>query len=42
LCSSGEIVKLKTENEWLKEVNSQSLIASIGHLDKAFNMFFKG
>lgn len=42
LCSSGELVKLKTEKEWLKEVNSQSLIASIGHLDKAFNMFFRG
>ena len=42
LCSSGEIVKLKNEKEWLKEVNSQSLIASIGHLDKAFNKFFKG
>jgi transposase len=42
LCSSGEIVKLKNEKEWLKEVNSQSLIASIGHLDKAFNRFFKG
>ena len=41
LCSSGEIVKLKQEKEWLKEVNSQSLIASIGHLDKAFNRFFK-
>lgn len=42
LCSSGELIKLKTEKEWLKEVNSQSLIASIGHLDKAFNKFFKG
>ena len=42
LCSSGELVKLKKEKEWLKEVNSQSLIASIGHLDKAFNTFFKG
>lgn len=41
LCSSGELIKLKTEKEWLKEVNSQSLIASIGHLDKAFNRFFK-
>ena len=42
LCSSGELVKLKSEKEWLNEVNSQSLIASIGHLDKAFNMFFRG
>ena len=42
LCSSGELIKLKNEKEWLKEVNSQSLIASIGHLDKAFNRFFKG
>lgn len=36
----GEFVKLKSEYEWLKEVNSQSLIASVGHLDRAFNNFF--
>ena len=30
------------KKEWLKEVNSQSLISSIGHLDWAFNRFFKG
>lgn len=38
----GDLVKLKEENDWLYEVNSQSLISSIGHLDWAFNRFFKG
>lgn len=38
----GDLIKLKQEKEWLKEVNSQSLISSIGHLDWAFNRFFKG
>ena len=38
----GDLVKLKKENYWLYEVNSQSLISSIGHLDWAFNRFFKG
>lgn len=36
----GDLVKLKDENPWLYEVNSQSLICSIGHLDKAFGNFF--
>lgn len=36
----GEFVKLKNENAWLREVNAQSLIASVGHLDRAFNNFF--
>ena len=38
----GDLIQLKQEKEWLKEVNSQSLISSIGHLDWAFNRFFKG
>lgn len=38
----GDLIKLKQEKEWLSEVNSQSLISSIGHLDWAFNRFFKG
>ena len=42
ICSTGELIRLKEEKEWLKEVNSQSLIASIGHLDKAFRNFFRG
>lgn len=37
---SGETVKLKEANPWLYEVNSQSLICAVGHLDKAFNNFF--
>ena len=39
---SGETVKLKEANPWLYEVNSQSLICSVGHLDRAFNNFFAG
>ena len=38
----GDLIKLKEQNDWLYEVNSQSLISSIGHLDWAFNRFFKG
>ena len=33
--------QLKNENEWLKEVNSQSLQVSIQFLDGAFHKFFK-
>ena len=33
--------QLKNENEWLREVNSQSLQASIQFLDGAFHKFFK-
>ena len=38
-----ELVKLKKMEEynWLKEVNSQSLIATIMHLDTAYKNFFK-
>ncbi|WP_263080567.1 transposase [Endozoicomonas sp. Mp262] len=32
----------KTDKPWLKEVNSQSLLASLANLDKAFSNFFKG
>lgn len=39
---AGETVKLKEENPWLYEVNSQSLICAVGHLDRAFNNFFAG
>ena len=38
----GETVKLKEANPWLYEVNSQSLICAVGHLDRAFNNFFAG
>jgi putative transposase len=37
-----QIPDLKIECEWLKEVNSQSLQASITNLDTAFTNFFKG
>jgi putative transposase len=35
------ILKNKKETEWLKEVNSQSLQASLEHLDNAYKRFFK-
>lgn len=36
----GALSKLKKENEWLKEVNSQSLISALGNLDRAYSNFF--
>lgn len=36
-----EIPKLKDENEWLEEVNSQSLQMALRNLDNAFTRFFK-
>jgi putative transposase len=36
-----QLPDLKKECPWLKEINSQSLQVSIGHLDEAFNRFFK-
>jgi putative transposase len=38
----GQLKNLKTECEWLKEINSQSLQQSIINLDKAYTAFFKG
>jgi putative transposase len=37
-----QLKDLKTECEWLKEINSQSLQQSITNLDKAYTAFFKG
>lgn len=37
-----QLPDLKTECEWLKEVNSQSLQQSIQNMDIAFKKFFKG
>jgi putative transposase len=37
-----QLPELKQECEWLKEINSQSLQASIKHLDIAYTSFFKG
>jgi len=36
----NDLVKLKKENEWLKEVNSQSLQATLENLDVAYHKFF--
>lgn len=38
---AAELVKLKKENEWLKEVNSQSLQHCLRDLDGAYNRFFR-
>lgn len=38
---SKEIPALKSEHEWLKEVNSQSLQSSIENMDTAFKNFFR-
>jgi len=37
----AELPKLKQENEWLKEVNSQSLQSEIENMDTAFKNFFR-
>lgn len=39
---SNQLIDLKKECEWLKEVNSQSLQMSLRNLDNAFQNFFKG
>lgn len=36
-----ELVKLKKENIWMNEVNSQSLLASLKNLDNAYTRFFR-
>lgn len=41
ILNSGDYKKLKEQNSWLKEVNSQSLQNSVSHLDKAFQKFFR-
>ena len=41
ILNSGDYKKLKEENPWLKEINSQSLQNSVSHLDKAFQRFFR-
>ncbi len=38
----AQLIDLKKECEWLKEVNSQSLQSSLLNLDIAYNNFFKG
>lgn len=39
LCN--ELIELKSKNEWLKEVNSQSLQMALRNLDNGFTSFFK-
>ena len=36
------VASKKADKPWLKEVNSQMLLASLGHLDAAFTNFFQG
>ncbi|WP_228853262.1 transposase [Aegicerativicinus sediminis] len=38
----SQLVDLKNEFDWLKEVNSQSLQSVLMNLDKAYKRFFKG
>lgn len=40
IATSQDFKNLKVENPWLKEINSQSICNSIGHLGKAFERFF--
>ena len=37
-----QLVELKKELPWLKEINSQSLQGALISLDEAYNKFFKG
>ena len=37
---TNDLVQLKKEFEWLKEVNSQSLQATLENLDVAYHKFF--
>jgi len=39
--NAKKLTLLKQEKEWLKECNSQSLQASLKHLDSAYRMFFR-
>lgn len=41
IVGSGDFIKLKEDNHWLYEINSQSIVNSIAHLGKAFDGFFK-
>lgn len=41
LVSGGEFVKLKEDNPWLYEIGANSLINVVGHLDKAYQKFFR-
>lgn len=36
----GALYDVKKENEWLREINSQSLVSALGNLDKAYSNFF--
>ena len=40
--TSKLLTQYKQEKDWLKEVNSQSLISSLRNLDTAYKNFFKG
>lgn len=42
LTKSDVFFDYKKEHEWLKEVNSQSLITSVGNVDRAYKNFFEG
>lgn len=41
ICTSDEYHQLKKDNQWMREVNVQSMTNAISHLDKAFQRFFR-
>lgn len=42
IATSQDLKNLKKQNEWLKEINSQSICNSIAHLGRGFKNFFDG
>lgn len=42
IATSQDFKNLKTENIWLREINSQSICNSIAHLGRGFKNFFEG
>ena len=42
IATSQDFKNLKIENNWLKEINSQSICNSIAHLGRGFKNFFDG
>lgn len=40
VATSADFHKLKSDNIWIKEVNSQSVCNSVAHLGRAFDRFF--
>ena len=41
IVTSGDYRKLKEDNPWMYEVGATTLQNTVGHLDKAFQRFFR-